>query len=97
MNEISARAQTREDADVASPCVGNLLDNRGLVAPAAPPRRLPLQDAGPDANYLQVISHTKEVGDGGDQSSEEESDDGGGLTGLAGCHRRRTCCKRATV
>lgn len=27
MNEISARAQTREDADVAPPRVGNLLDN----------------------------------------------------------------------
>lgn len=77
MNEISARAQTREDADVAPPRVGNLLDNRGLVAPVAPPRRLPLQDAGPDANYLQVIAHTEEVGNGGDQSSEEESDDGG--------------------
>lgn len=77
MNEISARAQTRKDADVAPPRVGNLLDNCGLVAPVAPPRRLPLQDAGPDANYLQVIAHTEEVGNGGDQSSEEESDDGG--------------------
>lgn len=81
MYEMGARAQAREgdaDADVAiaPPRAGNLLDNRVLVAPTAPLRQQPLHDAGPDANYLQVVAHTAEVGNGGNQSSEEESDDG---------------------
>ena len=79
MYEMGARVQAREadaDADVAPPRAGNLLNNHVLVAPTAPLRRQPLHDAGPDANYLQVVAHTAEVGNGGNQSSEEESDDG---------------------